>query len=185
MEHFKDKIRSIYNISDKAMELLLSVFHEKKEKKGSIIVREGDSANQIIFLKNGFSRAFTYRDGKEITIWFASSGSPTGAYAGRCSTINVELLENSILLIASRQEIEALLEKDLELANWGRKVAEHYLDLNIHYIAHYNGLEGKEKYELLINEYPEIFQKTSIKHIASFLKITPQSLSRIRGHMQI
>ncbi len=183
MEYFKSKIRNIYNISDRAMDILLSIFSEQKQKKGSMLIREGDSTNDIIFLKEGFSRAYTNVDGKEVTIWFASSGSPTGAYQGKGSMINVELLEDSILLIASRKKLETLLEKDLELANWGRKIAEYYLDLNIQHFSHYNGLEGREKYELLLKEYPEVFRKASIKQIASFLNMTPQSLSRIRGSL--
>lgn len=181
MEEFINKIRSIYNISDKALELLLNIFVETKQRKGTLIVREGNSANDIIFLKQGFSRAFVNQDGKEVTIWFASSGSPTGAYDGYRSTTNVELLEDSTLLIASRHELETLFEQNIELANWGRKVAEYYLSINMHHSSHYNGLEGKDKYELLLKEYPEIFQKAAVKHIASFLNITPQSLSRIRG----
>ncbi|WP_101690217.1 Crp/Fnr family transcriptional regulator [Dysgonomonas massiliensis] len=183
MEKFIYQIRNIYNISDQAMELLLSIFTEIKQKKGTIIVREGESNNDIIFLKKGFSRAYINQDGKETTVWFASSGSPTGAYHGTQSTINVELLEDSILLITSRYQLEALFEENIELANWGRKIAEYYLEINVYHFSHYNGLEGKEKYELLLKEYPEIFQKAAIKHIASFLNITPQSLSRIRGSL--
>lgn len=181
MEQFIHKIRSIYNISDQALELLLSIFLEVKQRKGTLIVQEGDSSNDIIFLKQGFSRAFINQDGKEVTIWFASSGSPTGAYDRSRSTINVELLEESTLLIGSRYELELLFEQNIELANWGRKVAEHYLYIDICHFSHYNALEGRDKYELLLKEYPEIFQKAAIKHIASFLNITPQSLSRIRG----
>ena len=128
MEYFKNQVRSFYNISDRAMDKLLSIFSEKKQKKGSVLIREGDSNNRIIFLKEGFSRAYTYANGKEVTIWFASNGSPTGAYQGNGSIINVELLEDSILLITTRKKLELLFEKDLELANWGRKIAEYYLN---------------------------------------------------------
>lgn len=183
MEEFIYQIRHIYDISDQAMELLLSIFTEVKKKKGTIIVREGASNKDIIFLKKGFSRAYINQDGKETTVWFGSIGSPTGAYQGKISTINVELLEDSILLITSRNRLEALFQENIELANLGRKIAEYYLQINIHHFSHYNGLEGKVKYELLLKDYPEIFQKAAIKHIASFLNITPQSLSRIRGSM--
>lgn len=181
MEQFIHKTRSIYNISDQALDLLLNIFIETKQRKGTVIVREGDSNNDIIFLKQGFSRAYINQDGKEVTVWFASSGSPTGAYHGSKSILNIELLEESTLLIASRSKLEVLFEQNIELANWGRKIAEHYLEINIHHFSHYNGLEGKDKYELLLKEYPEVFQKAAIKHIASYLNITPQSLSRIRG----
>ncbi|WP_106829843.1 cyclic nucleotide-binding domain-containing protein [Parabacteroides pacaensis] len=69
----------------------------------------------------------------------------------------------------------------LELANWGRKLVErHFLEMDSWLIS-YSIPRAEARYETLLRKNPEILQQIPLKHIATYLWITPQSLSRIRA----
>lgn len=179
---FITRITEIYPLSAEPAQKLALLFEvEEKVGKGTLILKEGERNKYIIFLKEGFVRAFVHTEEQENTLWFAKPGSPIGAYRGEVSTIYVQALERSTICKCLRSELEELCRSDIEIANWGRKLAEYYLDLNVHYISQYACLDAEKRYELLLKEYPEVLQKASVKEIASYLKIAPQSLSRIRG----
>lgn len=182
MDSFIKKITEIHPLSVESAQKLTRLFEVEEEvSKGALILEEGQRNNYIIFLKEGFVRAFVRMEEQENTLWFAKAGSPIGAYRGDLSTIYVQALEKSAICKCLRSELEQLCLLDLEIANWGRKLAEYYLELNVHYISQYASLDAERRYELLMKEYPEVLQKASVKEIASYLKIAPQSLSRIRG----
>lgn len=182
MDSFIKKITEIYPLSAESAQKLTLLFEAEEEVgKGTLILEEGERNKYIIFLKEGFVRAFVRMEEQENTLWFAKAGSPIGAYRGDLSTIYVQALEKSTICKCLRSELEQLCLLDLEIANWGRKLAEYYLELNVHYISQYSSLDAERRYELLMKEYPEVLQKASVKEIASYLKIAPQSLSRIRG----
>lgn len=177
-EEFKAYQRKIYPLSDDALELLLQETEEVRFRKGEQVLTAGRKQGAVYFVQEGFARVYILRDGKDMTLWFTGPGE---MMAGSVGGMNAEVLEDSVLLKISARRLEELFRQSLELANWGRKLAEHYLSEYEHYFICYSGTEARMQYERLIREYPDLIQKVPLKHIASYLQITPQSLSRIRA----
>lgn len=181
MNEFIHRQRKLHAISDENAALLFKYIDEVDFPKGAMAVREGQRDNSIYFVKTGFVRAYVLRDGKDITLWFATEGGMAAALVGNVSIVNIEVMENTVLFRISQERLEALFGQSLELANWGRKLMESYLLEYEHYFTNYSWTSAREQYEKLMQEYPGLSQKVPLKHIASYLQITPQSLSRIRA----
>lgn len=180
-ESFKNYQRKIYPLSDQALELLLGEAEEVRFRKGEQVLAEGRRQDVVYFVKEGLTRVYLLRDGKDMTLWFTGPGEMIADSSGTVSPLNAEVLEDSVLLKMSSRRLEELFWHSLELANWGRKLAEHYLSEYEHYFICYSGTEARFQYERLVREHPDLIQKVPLKHIASYLQITPQSLSRIRA----
>lgn len=181
MEYFIKKQQEIYPISLEGVDMLLRDMVEVRYKKGEAVVREGQRVRDAYFVKEGLVRSYVMREDKDITLWFATVGDMAVGGPGEILTMNVEALEDSVLLKIPQSKLEDLYHHSLELANWGRKLVEKYLSEYEHYFIHYSWNDAGEQYEMLVKAYPELIQKIPLKHIASYLQITPQSLSRIRA----
>lgn len=184
MKNFISKLEKHCPLSEKNRTNLLQAMEEFPFPKGALVIQEGQRNSYAYFVKEGFARAYVVREDKEITLWFAGEGEMVvltpGSTPNPVSTINIEILETSILLRIPRRKMEALFEESVEMANWGRKLAESFLMQYEHYFINYSWTDAHQQYEALLKEYPEIIQKASLKQISSYLGITPQSLSRIR-----
>lgn len=81
--------------------------------------------------------------------------------------------------------MNGLYASSLGLANLGRRLMEQQLLSTENWLISAGSPKAKERYLTLIKEHPELLQNVPLKHIASYLWITPQSLSRIRGEIKM
>ena len=88
---------------------------------------------------------------------------------------------NSELYGISKAKLESFYASSAELANFGRRLFEQQLLGLENWLISGGSPRAKERYLALLEENPELLQYVPLKHIASYLWITPQSLSRIRA----
>ncbi len=153
--------------------------------KSSIIVKEGQFADKIYFIVDGCVRAFYYKDGKEITDWFAFEGdfmsSINSFYQGVASKHNIELLEPTTFLEITRETIFDLTDKHHCFERLGRiAVTKTMLQLQERIVS-IQFETAQQKYDSLINIRPDILQRVPLTYIASHIGITLETLSRIRN----
>ena len=102
-------------------------------------------------------------------------------YRGRAGFEYVETLEETEAYVTTTGELTELYGLHIDLANWGRVLQqENFLLLQDVHLMRLN-LEARERYEMMQRLFPEVCRRANLGHIASFLGITQQSLSRIRG----
>ena len=188
METFIQKIREAYPLSDEAIQLLIDHTERVVLPRRTMIMREGTVAKYTYLVISGFARGFIFREGRDITIWFASEGmslvSMNGYMFATAGYENVELMEDCDLLKISNETLNRLFDTNTELANWGRRMSDGViLKLERLFMERYYR-SANERYNLLLEREPEIFKKVPLKHIASFLGISQVSLSRIRAGVQ-
>lgn len=153
--------------------------------KSSIIVKEGAYSAIMYFIVSGCLRASYTKDGKDITDWFAFEGdfvSSINSFFQDCpSKHTIELLEPTILLEISRETIFTLSDKYHCFERLGRiAVTKTMLQLQERIVS-IQFETAQQKYENLINLKPDILQRVPLTHIASYLGITLETLSRIRN----
>jgi len=153
--------------------------------KLSIIVKDGQFADKMYFIVSGCIRAFYHKDDKEITDWFAFEGdfmSSINSYHQNVSSKhNIELLEQTTFLEISRETIFTLTDKYHCFERLGRiAVTKTMLQLQERIVS-IQFETAHQKYESLINMRPDIVQRVSLTHIASYLGRTLETLSRIRN----
>lgn len=178
-----------YKLPEKSLFELLSHMTEVHFPKGTLILKEGERNSNFYLLKKGIWRAYYLRDGTETSIWFVGPGdaafSSWGYVAEEASLINIESVNDSIAYSITKVELEALYSQSIDMANFGRKIFEREI-LNVDYtsVAYGAPPTAKERYLALMEESPELLQDVPLKYLASFLFITPQSLSRIRAGLK-
>jgi len=165
-------------------EEVLNSFQHKILKKNDFFVKSGDICNQIAFLQKGILRIHNEIEGEETTFSFVFENSFSTALTSLAykqpSIWSIQALSKCELLIISREEHFRLIDK---YRNW--------LEVdNTQLLLAYTSLENRMlkqiqknaelRFNDLFSEQPEIFNLIQLKHIASYLGIKPETLSRLR-----
>lgn len=121
----RDIINSIYPISEKSMDRLLSCSLELGRPKGYRLLEEGKIESDIFFIKRGIVRAYVSHEGKDITFWIGKEGatimSLKSYVKNEAGYETIELMEDSLLYCLKRSDLYRLFEEDIDIANWGEK----------------------------------------------------------------
>lgn len=149
------------------------------------LVTEGQLADKTYFIAKGSARAFYLKDGKDITDWFAFENnfinSINSFFLHIPSPHFIEVLEPSILLEISRENIDLLSDKYQEFDRLG-KIAVTKIMLQLQQrVVSMQFETAQQKYENILKIRPDITQRVALTHIASYLGITLETLSRIRS----
>ena len=185
METFEETFRNRYQLSEADASALLSHMEEVRFKKREVIVQEGTKNTNLYLIKEGIWRGHYLKDGVDTSIWFASKGeaafSVWGYVDNSYSQISIEAMSDSIAYCISKAALNELYSTSIGLANLGRRLMEHQLLTTENWLISAGSPKAKERYLTLIKETPELLLHVPLKYIASYLWITPQSLSRIRA----
>ena len=188
MKNILQNINRIYPLSGEALQLLTQQLTPEQLPKGHSLFTAGRVEHKIYFLEEGIARAYCYRDEKEITFWFGTEGDAVFSYnsyvAAKPGYEHVELLEDSLLYSIPHSDIQHLFSTNLELANWGRKLAEYELLRTEECFIGLQFQPAAERYKNLLQSNPQLIQRVQLSHIASYLGVTQVTLSRIRAEIR-
>lgn len=139
------------------------------------------------FIEQGMTRSFWIVDGEEITSSFTTDGaivfSMDELYYDRPSEENVETIGPVTAFRVHVDNLRMLFETDLELSNWGRIIhQDEYRRLHRSHKERLT-LPARERYEAFCRQFPEIAVKARLGDIASYLGLSPSTLSRLRGRI--
>lgn len=185
MKTFSEILHEKYELSASESEQLLAQMERLTYRKGEHIVREGERNSSLYLVAQGIWRGHYLRDGVDISLWFASEGdtlfSSWSYVADRPSLTSIEAMSDSTVFRISKQKMETFFASSIAFANIGRVIFERqFLDME-NWMINGGAAQAKQRYLALLEQNPELLQHVPLKHIASYLMITPQSLSRIRA----
>lgn len=165
--------------------LCKNFFIPKKMRKRQYLLQEGDVCRYTAFVEKGALRTYTVDEkGAEHIIQFAIEGWWTGDLfsflTSEPSTYNIDVLEDAELLLLTRTAQEELLQKLPKFERFQRLLIQSaYVALQRRLVVNMS-LTAEEKYTHFVKAYPEIIQRIPQHMVASYLGITPETLSRIR-----
>lgn len=154
-------------------------------KRGEIVVREGQYSEKAYLIVAGCARAYYLKDGKDISDWFTFENqfmAPiVSFFSTKPSPHYVEFVEDSVAYEFSKDTFDSLSYKYHDFERFISKVVtETMLGLCERlYTIQFNKAEDRFKH--LISIYPDITKRIPLTHIASYLGITLETLSRIRS----
>lgn len=162
-----------------------SSFKLKKLRKKQYLQQEGDICKHMGFVIKGSARMFSVDDrGHEYILRFGMEGWWLGDYESYIqeepTKFNVEMLEDSDLLIIHKEQMMKLIASIPAVAETIRVIDKKNLIATQQRIHAALSQTAEERYESLIKNHPDFLQRFPQNMIASYLGITPESLSRIR-----
>lgn len=157
--------------------------------KNHILTREGQFDDTMYYIIAGVARAYYLKNGKDITDWFAFSNDficPLDCFfLQKPSNHYIELLEPSSLMQINKENVMYLSDKYREFDRLGKEaITKTMLHLQKRVVS-IQFESASQRYESLMLQHPGITQKVALMHIASYLGITLETLSRIRGKSRI
>jgi len=187
MESFFYHLQQRYCLSDLAIKELVILFKPVTVKKKEIFVQPGLNERYVFFVCTGLTRAFLTREEKNYTAFFSFENEMLDASpisTGKTTqSISCEAVEDSLLYRAPKLALENLFQTSLELSNWNRKLLEERIAYFNNYFLNYFYEEKSVQYKKFLEEYPQLIQRVALKDLATYLNVTPQSLSRIRAEI--
>lgn len=195
MKYLKALIKQHINMQEEEWQELSSKFKKVSINKGESISNAGDIFKDFYFIKSGLARSyFTDINGKDFTwqIYFRGKSKyglnhfmddSVSYYENDGSMLNFETLEESVFYLISLKDMDTFLDE-------ADKKWEHLVRIWLHdtyFTATYKRVislmseKVQDKYDRLLLEYPNIFKRVKSYHIATFLGITPQTLSKLKN----
>lgn len=154
------------------------------KKKNDHFLKQGQLLTSYFVVHKGVFRAYIYRKEKEINVWFGQENQIFGAimplYANRPSPENIQLLEDAEIYAISVNDLEDLYKLYPELNVIGRKIAEEVCIILEDRITSLLTESAPERYQSLIKEHPNLLNRINLGHIASYVGVSQETLSRIR-----
>lgn len=164
--------------------ILLNTF--KSCKKGTVLLKEGQSSNESYFILKGCLRSFYLVDGEEKTTEFYTElegVNPRCVVDKRPSSYYIACVEDCILTIGSPEMEAIMFEKFPKFEILFRKLSEELLLKQRISFDDYKTSSPEQRYLKLQESRPDLIQRIPQHQLASFLGIKPQSLSRIRARI--
>lgn len=156
-------------------------------KKGELLSQSGSYNRNINFVEKGLLRTFHLQNGKEITTNFYPEGRLVAnidtLFQNVATSNNIEALEDSIILSCDYEMLDKLCQESLAASNFARYILSHLLIQATERISSLQYMSAKEKYQELLQDNKAILQRVPLRIIASFLGISPETLSRIRTNV--
>ncbi|MDX1639006.1 MAG: Crp/Fnr family transcriptional regulator [Balneolaceae bacterium] len=166
-------------------EEILSMFRESGLDAGEHFVEAGQYCRKMAFIRSGVLRIYNLAEGQEVTLWIGSDHSFITALSSfvfdRPSRWYIQALTDAELLVITRDDHFTLLDRHpgwMEFDN--RILANSFAALEQRIFAHLY-MKAEDRYQQLLQNQPELFNRVPLRHIASMLGITPETLSRLRS----
>ena len=181
-------IQKRVELTDEEFELAKTFFIPKKFRRGQFLLYAGEICKYVAFVEQGCMRQY-YIDAKgeehvvqfAIEDWWISDMYST--LTGKPATYNIDALENSEVLLFERSRLDELSETIPQFDKFFRLLLEGAFVAKERRIAASISFSAEEQYLCMQEMYPQIVQRVPQNQIASYLGITPQSLSRIRKEL--
>jgi CRP-like cAMP-binding protein len=179
----KNFISKYVKLSDAELEEITSKFKSKLVKKNNFLLREGDTCKDLVFVQKGCLRLYYVKDDIEISVWFAFAQSSAiemdSFISEKPSAYFLQAIEDSEVLYLPKTELNKLY---LHHPKMQVMMKNFWEDVILNLISRFTALQkdsAEKRYLDLLNK-PAYLETIPQKYLASFIGVTPTSLSRIR-----
>lgn len=183
LRYLQDKI----TLSNEEVELIRSVSILKKLRKRQYLLQEGDLWRHNAFVCSGFLRTFSIDSkGQEHIMNFAPENYWTGdresLASGDPSRFNIDAIEDSEIVLISKANFESICQQIPQLNNLVNAILHKSFIVSQNRIHDNISLSAEEKYQNFLMKFPSIINRVPQHMIASYIGITPETLTRIKKH---
>lgn len=175
---------SLAPFTNEEMQEAATLLQVEKIEKGKFFIKSGMIADRIGFVNSGLMRSFYTINGKETTTFFQFPGLLASALVSflkmKPSNENIQAIEDTEIVYILRKDLYTLYEKNWKWQQVGRVMTENYYVLMEERIISLQSQSASERYQMFQDTYPELLNSIPLYYIASYLGMSPETLSRIR-----
>ncbi|MDR3679189.1 MAG: Crp/Fnr family transcriptional regulator [Flavipsychrobacter sp.] len=179
-----DSIQNVITLSPAEIDIVTSLFKEKAYKKGDFFLEEGRVCKQVGFVAKGLLRFYINHEGEEKNYDFSQENEFVCNYESFLPQIpsskNIQALEDSIIFVISHADLQLFYANVRGGERFGRIAIESVFVKLLQDISALYTETPELRYERFLKKHADLQQRISQYHIASFVGVKPQSLSRIR-----
>jgi CRP-like cAMP-binding protein len=157
--------------------------------KNEHFIKAGDTTKKVGFIINGLIRFYHLKDGEEYNIIFKKEFEMASSFEAiilnQPSSYSFEALEDTQMMEYDYNEMEELFARNHQLERFGRHFIQQELAQAVKIYEGHLFFSPEERYLKFLEEHPDLMNRVPLKHLSSFLGITPVSLSRIRKRITV
>lgn len=187
MLKIREHLEQFSLMSDADWEYFCKKLQQVTFQKKEIILKKGETENYLSFVEKGTLRMYLPKIENDITFGFIFENQFISAYDSFLTqtpcNYQIETLSKTVLWRIHYTDLNDIYKNTKVGNEIGRKNAESLFLIKSSRELSLLNLSAKERYKKLFSERPELFKEIPLKHIASYIGITPQALSRIRNEI--
>ena len=180
----RELARRYSTMTHEELDILESVLVPMKFAKGEKILSEGQTCEHIYWIVKGLARQFYFKNGKELTEYMATENTIVmcieSLFREQPTHLQIKALEPTILIALPKADLEAVAMKSVNIQILYRKILEESLILSQHHADMLRFESAQDRYARLVKDQPQLILRAPLVYIASYLQMTPETLSRVR-----
>ncbi|WP_321480561.1 cyclic nucleotide-binding domain-containing protein [uncultured Bacteroides sp.] len=190
MEILKETVNAVVNsrfpeMSLEGRTILEGAVISRELKKGEMLIHEGQISQHIVFVGKGMIRQYYFKNGKEVTEHFSYEGCIVMCIESLLkqepTRLVAEALEPCTVYLLPYENLLKLADNIKEINTFYRKILEYSLITSQVKADSWRFETARERYNLLMKTSPEVIKRAPLSYIASYLLMTPETLSRVRA----
>ena len=178
----RELARRYSTMTHEELDLLESILVPMKFQKNEYVLKEGDTCSNIYWVHKGLVRQFYFKNDKELTEYMATENNIVmcieSLFREQPSQLQIKTIEPTILIAIPKAELEAVAMKSVNIQILYRKILEESLILSQHQADIVE--EDVSVPKKLVKNQPQLVLRAPLVYIASYLQMTPETLSRVR-----
>jgi CRP/FNR family transcriptional regulator, anaerobic regulatory protein len=187
IEPIIDRFNAIYPLSEGCKERLRDKLQIKEYPKKHVLLQADKISNHVYVMLKGIARSSYLKDGEDITSRFMPENfiitSFMSFYSRKPGAETIDLLEDSVVAEIHYNDVQKIYHDFIEFNFVGRTLTEHYFSLAEQRTIYLRKTSAEEKFQFFLDTHAALVNRVSSKHIASYLGLSPETLSRLKEKM--
>lgn len=181
----RELARKYSTMTHDELDLLESILIPMKFRKGETILKSGDVCRNIYYIDKGLIRQYYYKYDKEVTEHLGEDHTIfmciESLFKEEPSKIEVEALEATVLFALPKVDLERVALHNVNIQLLYRKILEESLIISQVHADHVRFETAQNRYKRMCKLMPQVVLRAPLVYIASYLQMTPETLSRVRA----
>lgn len=183
----RELARRYSTMTHEELDILESILIPKRYAKGETILAEGEVCDSIYWILKGLVRQFYFKNGKELTEYMAAENTICmcieSLFKEEPTHLQIMAIEPTVLYMIPKAELEAVAMKSVNIQILYRKILEESLILSQKHADMLRFESAQDRYQKLVKHNPQLVLRAPLVYIASYLQMTPETLSRVRNNV--
>ena len=181
----RELARKYSTMTHDELDILESVLVPMKFAKGEIILKEGDVCEHIYYVERGLTRQFYFKNGKELTEHIGVEHTIVmcieSLFKEKPTYLQLEALEPTLIYAMPKRRLEEVALHNVNIQILYRKILEESLIISQVHADMLRFETAQDRYLKLCKQSPQVVLRAPLVYVASYLQMTPETLSRVRA----